>query len=281
MRTSRNVFIGLIVILIGLNILSNTLGLGIHTGNLIGPLIFFAIGLYFYQKSHRILSLIFLIIGLIALFDNVFHINIAGALIAILFIYFGYRLLVGKQKEIVEDWSSSGSSERYEDEKLSEIESHYTDDNLEPERKEKKATRKEEERISFSTKTEKVMVSPSIKSSFIGDIRLTKERFELRDMNIRNGIGDIKIDLSRAIIGEGETVIVINGLIGDIDIYVPYDLDVSVQASVTVGDIEVFENRQSGFNRNIFVESKEYGESPRRVKIVLSLFIGDLDVRYV
>lgn len=278
MRTSRNVFIGLIVILIGLNILSSTLGLGIDTGNLIGPLIFFVISLYFYQKNHRILSMVFLIIGLIALFDNVFHINIAGVFMAMIFIYFGYRLLTGKPKEIVEDWSSSESSERIQDEDALKSTSFIA--NAEAEHRRPRPI-EEEERMSYSTKKEKVMVSPTIKSSFIGDIRLTKERFELRDMNIRNGIGDIKIDLSRAIINEGETVIVIHGLIGDIDIYVPYDLDVSVQASVTVGDIEVFENRQSGFNRNIFVESKEYSQSPRRIKIVLSLFIGDLDVRYV
>lgn len=276
MRTSQNVFIGLIVILIGLNILSSTLGLGIHTGSLVGPLIFFAIGLYFYQKNHRILSLIFLFIGLIALFDNVFRINIAGVLMAILFIYFGYRLLAGKQKEIVEDWSSE-SVEKEEP----KTDTYYPENQAEFDRKDENVKENEAERISYSTKTEKVLVSPSIKSSFIGDIRLTKERFELRDMNIRNGIGDIKIDLSRAIIDEGETVIVIHGLIGDIDVYVPYDLDVSVQASVTVGDIEVFENRQSGFNRTIFVESKDFRQSPRRVKIVLSLFIGDLDVRYI
>lgn len=279
MRKSQNVFIGLIVILVGLNILSNTLGLGIHTGSLIGPLIFFVIGLYFYQKSHRILSIIFLIIGLIALFDNVFRINIAGVLMAMLFIYFGYRLLAGRQKETVEDWSSGEAREPKAEENVTKQE--LFSEEIKQIRYEEEPIIPTEEKISYSTKTEKVMVSPSIKSSFIGDIRLTKERFELRDMNIRNGIGDIKIDLSRAIIDEGETVIVIHGLIGDIDVYVPYDLDVSVQASVTVGDIEVFENRQSGFNRNIFVESKDYNQSPRRVKIVLSLFIGDLDVRYV
>ncbi len=100
-------------------------------------------------------------------------------------------------------------------------------------------------------------------------------------MSIRNGIGDIKIDLTKAIISDGETVIIIQGWIGDIDIYIPYDLDVSIQGIVTIGDLNVFESRQSGFNRTIECTTEDYKSSVRRVKIVLSLFIGDIDVRYV
>lgn len=274
MHTSRNVLIGLIIILIGLSALFRTLGINIHLGIFIGPLIFFVLGLIFYRKNKRILSLIFFAIGLIALFDNVFHINIVGVLIAIAFIYFGYRLLTGTKKDPVEELKEEPIPVSEP-----EIIPSFTkkEESRENPLRDEESGKKEEER----TYQKKVVTSPSFRSSFIGDYTLLGERFELKDMNIRNGIGDIKIDLSKGIIPEGETVIIINGVIGDIDIYIPYDLDVSVQAVVTIGELNVLENRQSGINRNIFIETKEYKQSSRRVKLVLSLFIGDIDVRYV
>ena len=95
LNTSRNVLIGFIIILIGLSILFKTIGINIHLGIFIGPLIFFVLGLIFYRKNMRILSIIFFAIGLIALFDNVLHINIGGIIVALVFIYLGYRLLSG------------------------------------------------------------------------------------------------------------------------------------------------------------------------------------------
>ncbi|WP_096201463.1 cell wall-active antibiotics response protein LiaF [Bacillus sp. FJAT-45350] len=257
MKTSRNVLIGMIIILIGVSVLFNTFHLNFNLGSIIGPLIFFVIGLFFYQKQRKVISLIFFLIAVIALFENVFRINIAGILVALAFIYFGYRLLTGSQKRSKEDddWFSE------------EIDKTIY---------EEKSVKQKEEK-----KKEKILTAPTFKSTFIGDLHLLHHQFELRDMNIRNGIGDIKIDLSKAIIPEGETVVIIQGWIGDIDIYIPYDLDVHVQSMVTIGDLNVLESRQSGFNPTIEYSTSDYKEAERRVKIVLSLFIGDIDVRYV
>lgn len=241
MNTSRNILIGIIIIAIGVSIFFKTIGLDIHLGVFIGPLIFFLLGIIFYRKQNRFLSILFLGIGLFTLFDNVFDINIGGIIVGFIFIFFGYRLLKGKKKE-------EASIEASRD---------------------------------FEQTCEPNVTSPHFRSSFIGDIRLLNNRFELEDMTIRNGIGDVKIDLSKAIISEGETVIVINGIIGNIDIYVPYDLEVSVQGIVTIGDLHVFDHRMSGFNRQLSIATKDYKTSLRRVKLVLSLFIGDIDVRYV
>lgn len=121
----------------------------------------------------------------------------------------------------------------------------------------------------------------NVKKSFIGEVHYTHGRFDLEDLTIQQGIGDVKIDLTKAIIRDGETVIIINGWIGDIDIYVPYDLNVSVDASVILGDLEVLGQREGGVNRNISMRSNEYDEATKKVKLILSLFIGDIDVRYL
>ncbi|MDE5414989.1 cell wall-active antibiotics response protein LiaF [Alkalihalobacterium chitinilyticum] len=268
MHTSRNVIIGIIIILIGLSALLNTIGFNFHLGLLIGPLIFFVIGLFFYRKGHRWLSIIFLLISFVTFFDNVVGVNITGIIIAVVFIYFGYKLLTGHEKA-KDNGVNDNTIDREIDELVKSVDELVEDV---PFTKEKP---KQEEPV------KKVHTTPSFRSALIGDFRLLSDRYELQDMNIRNGIGDIKIDLSKAIIPEGETVIVIHGWIGDIDVYVPYDLDLSVQAMVTVGDLDILDSRQSGINRNIAIATKDYKQAPRRVKLVLSLLIGDIDVRYV
>lgn len=121
----------------------------------------------------------------------------------------------------------------------------------------------------------------NVKKSFIGEVHYTHARFDLEDLTIQQGIGDVKIDLTKAIIKDGETVIIVNGWVGDIDIYVPYDLNVSVDASVSFGDLKVLGQSEGGVNRNISIRTAQYKESSKKVKLILSLFIGDIDVRYL
>lgn len=117
-------------------------------------------------------------------------------------------------------------------------------------------------------------------SSLLGDFIL-RHRFELYDMKINNGLGDVKIDLSQAIIAHGDTTIEIFAGLGDVQLYVPYDLDVYVQASVLIGTLDVLNYKQSGFTRRTQTKSAGYNEATKRVNILVTLGIGDVDVRYV
>lgn len=169
------------------------------------------------------------------------NINIFALFIAAVLIYYGYRMLNKKDKSK----QTEGSVNSNNTHKMNDI---------------------------GDTK---------IRRSLIGEYHLLNQRFELEDLTISHGIGDVKIDLTKAIISEGETVIVINGWIGDIDIYVPYDLDVAVHANVTIGDLEVLGDRQSGISRSLMTKTETYTTSSKKVKLVLSLLIGDIDVRYL
>ncbi|GAA0377903.1 cell wall-active antibiotics response protein LiaF [Bacillus horti] len=123
--------------------------------------------------------------------------------------------------------------------------------------------------------------SSTVHNQFIGDFRYMKNQFELHNMNMSYVITDIKMDLSKAIIPEGESSIAISGVFGDVDIYVPPDLDVSIATSVTVGNFEILGHKQSGINRQIKLATKGYEQSARKVKISVSLFVGDVDVRFL
>lgn len=126
-----------------------------------------------------------------------------------------------------------------------------------------------------------VYCKPFLKNIFVGNYRVMDQVYELQDINIRYGVGDVKIDLTTAMIPEGETVVVIHGLIGNIRLYVPYDIELAINHSMLFGHVSLRGQEQKGWNQNVIFQTEQYREAPRRVKIISSLLIGDTEVRYV
>lgn len=258
MRLVLHRFAGFMAIFIGLSIVVNIIDLDIGY-HLLGPIFLFGIGSIFYFHVHRWIGLILYALALIALFSGLFNFDIAGVLFAFLFIYLGYKLFTGNLKL---SWLANTATQK--------------DENNSPQ----EAVIDHSAQASFKQQATNIK-APAVQHSLIGEVRFINQQFELQDMNISYTIGDVKIDLSKAIIPEGESVIAISGIIGDVDIYVPHDLDVSVTSSVTLGNFDILGYKQNGVNRQIQLATKGYHESYRKVKISVSLFIGDVDVRFL
>lgn len=288
-----NRLIGFMVIFIGISIGVNILGFGYE---FLGALFLFGIGVILYKHVHHWVGIFTLALAVITLFTNVFHINIAGVLLAAVFIYIGYCFLTGKdipflkrarrqekREQRYQEKSQRRKQRRHKRRKRAvddenDIDTDWLDaeiDALQEESQRKRRSNDEYEPADIRLKT------PKFRSSIVGDLHLINHRFELEDINLSSGIGDVKIDLSKAIIPEGESTIAISGLIGDVDIYVPYDLDVAVAGSVTLGDLKVLGHKQGGFNRQINMATRGYEQADRKVKISASIFIGDIDVRHL
>jgi lia operon protein LiaF len=107
------------------------------------------------------------------------------------------------------------------------------------------------------------------RSTVAGVVHLMEREYHLQDIDLACAIADVKIDLSRAIIPDGEHLIRIRGLVGNVDIYVPYDLEYSVTSAVAVG-------RRTPKGALL---TRGYAEAVSRVKIVIALGIGDVNVR--
>ncbi|KHF42035.1 cell wall-active antibiotics response protein LiaF [Halalkalibacter okhensis] len=261
----KQTLFGLIFVIIGFNILVNTMNLSI--GNFIAPLIFFVMGLFFYKRNHNFISLVFFVISASIVFDQLLGMNFMGLLIAIAALYFGIRLVRSPSKE-------KDDSEKVHDKlekKLRKAERKLHKFN------EKTQVEDEPKR----TKDNRTVFTPTMRKSLIGEVHYLGEAFELNDLTIWNGIGEVRIDLSRAIIPEGETVIVVQALIGEVDFYVPEDLAVSIQASSIIGEVSLFHESHGGINQQLSIASKDYKQAPRRVKLILSTFIGDVKVRAI
>ncbi|BCG58383.1 cell wall-active antibiotics response protein LiaF [Paenibacillus sp. URB8-2] len=121
------------------------------------------------------------------------------------------------------------------------------------------------------------------RSTFIGDIHMGREHFQLKNTNISQFIGDTVLDLTNAQIPYGETKINLSAFIGDLKVYVPDDMDlgISVNSSSFIGDMEVLEQSRSGFMSSMQCKTPYYKEAGKKIRINVSAFIGDIKVKTV
>lgn len=115
----------------------------------------------------------------------------------------------------------------------------------------------------------------------IGDIRFGKTPWLIEDLQTWVGIGDISVDLSTAMLTEGENSIDLSGVIGNIKVFVPDTLPVKINVDVKLGDIRIFDNKQSGASRFVSYESDNYALANKKVAIFIQLSVGDVRVKRV
>jgi Predicted membrane protein len=121
------------------------------------------------------------------------------------------------------------------------------------------------------------------RSNFIGDIHMGHDYWELKPLNISHFIGDTVLDLTKAEIPFGETKICISSFIGDVKVYVPnhYEVAVQVVSSAFIGDVRFLDREEGGIFSNVNVQSPRYAEADKKIKLVVSTFIGDTRVTKV
>ncbi|MFC3343641.1 cell wall-active antibiotics response protein LiaF [Paenibacillus abyssi] len=121
------------------------------------------------------------------------------------------------------------------------------------------------------------------RSGFIGDIHLGQDYWELKPMNISHFIGDTVLDLTKAQIPYGETKLTISSFIGDVKIFLPndYEVGVHVVSSAFIGDSTILDRKEGGIFRNSNIETPAYHDCEKKIRLVVSTFIGDVRVTKV
>jgi predicted membrane protein len=122
------------------------------------------------------------------------------------------------------------------------------------------------------------------RSSFISDMSIGQDYWELTDMTVSKFIGDTRLDLTKAKIPAGETRIIISHFIGDVKVFVPDDpdLDVRTTVSVMIGDMQIFNNNETGNHHKDQRRYNEAGEPAlKRIHLIISMMIGDTHVQRI
>jgi lia operon protein LiaF len=128
------------------------------------------------------------------------------------------------------------------------------------------------------------MIRPQhlLKNMFYGRQKTPDDIYEWHDVNIQTGIGDTRIDVSNTVLPKGEAVISIRNFIGNIQILVPYDIEVSVSHSALTGTTIIFdEANEKLFNQNLYYRTDNYDIALQKIKIVTSMGIGRLEVKRI
>ncbi|WP_059172466.1 cell wall-active antibiotics response protein LiaF [Bacillus sp. FJAT-27445] len=123
---------------------------------------------------------------------------------------------------------------------------------------------------------------PLFENILFGQQKTPEQVYDWNDINIQAGIGDTIIDLSYTVFPKGETVIFIRNFIGNVQILVPYEMEVSINHSVMAGSTSIFgEEEAKVFNQVYQLKTANYDESIQKVKILTSLIVGNLEVNRI
>ncbi|MCL6445921.1 MAG: cell wall-active antibiotics response protein, partial [Alicyclobacillus sp.] len=116
----------------------------------------------------------------------------------------------------------------------------------------------------------------------VGDLSIGQHPWVLKDMNLWNAIGDIRVNLATAHVEDGTYQLDVSGYIGDIRVLVPEGLSVDVTCSLKVGDVNVFGDRHSGMgHREVSFRDPDFDTAVKRVIIRVELIVGDVLVQRV
>jgi len=124
------------------------------------------------------------------------------------------------------------------------------------------------------------MVGPDTEFSgrVLGDIR-REGPWTVRNEEIWFGVGDIKLDMTEAEVPFGETSISIYGFMGDIDLTVPEDVGLLVNSTAFVSSTKMLGEKRDYFLSTARLTSPNYEEAERRIRLQVTCFVADLDIR--
>ncbi|KKI89605.1 cell wall-active antibiotics response protein [Bacillus sp. SA1-12] len=119
-------------------------------------------------------------------------------------------------------------------------------------------------------------------NKFFGTQKSPEHVYEWDDVNIQVGVGNTVIDLSDTVLPNGEAIISIRSLIGNVQILVPYEVGVHVNHSILAGTVAFFQDQEErALNESIVYETAEYDKAEQKVKLITSLITGKLEVKRV
>lgn len=142
--------------------------------------------------------------------------------------------------------------------------------------------KKNQTHIEITTEQQESVPDLIHRSNIFGDESFSVNSQNFKGGSISNVFGDIDLDLSKAIIADGEHVLRLHSVFGNIIVQAPKDCGIAVTASALFGDLKVFNEKAGGIFREITFTSPEYrtplADGAKKIKIHVSQIFGDLRI---
>jgi lia operon protein LiaF len=117
------------------------------------------------------------------------------------------------------------------------------------------------------------------KHKIIESYKQGQESWVLKSLSLWHIVGEIQMDLTQAIPEQEVTTIVLQGVIGDIDIVTPDYIGLSVNATALFGQMHIGHEKEAGFTNRLIWQSPDYEQCTQKVHIEVSYLIADIDIK--
>lgn len=114
----------------------------------------------------------------------------------------------------------------------------------------------------------------------IGD-RRRRGNWTVKDEELWLGVGDVELDFSQATIPPGETTLRFISFVGDVDLFIPSSVGVSVRAAGFVIDGDILGRDYDTFLTPVEATSPNYATAESRLRIEMTSFVADLKVKHI
>ena len=115
-------------------------------------------------------------------------------------------------------------------------------------------------------------------STVFGDLSIRVTSPSFRGGTISTVFGDTVLDLSGAVLAEGEQVLAINGVFGDCSVRIPKGTPYSIVAHALFGSLKTPEQHREGVSSTLAYDSPGFTSAAKRLKINVSQVFGDIMV---
>lgn len=117
------------------------------------------------------------------------------------------------------------------------------------------------------------------KQNITSSIRWDRDPWSLRNTSMWHVVGELDIDLSLAMVEGGHNVLMFQGIVADVDLVIPEDYGVEIEAFVLFGQIDFGQDKETGMLNRLYWKSPNYELRDQKVKIIISYLVGDVDIR--
>lgn len=120
----------------------------------------------------------------------------------------------------------------------------------------------------------------SARDALAGSVRRSGPNWTLDNERYQVGLGEIRLDLTRAYIAEGEHRLDLECFIGSINVIVPRIVGVDATAHCSAGSLFVLGEKADGIGRTVTVRSADYGAALRKLVIDADVAMGEIRIEY-
>ncbi|MDT0125897.1 cell wall-active antibiotics response protein LiaF [Paenibacillus sp. RRE4] len=132
----------------------------------------------------------------------------------------------------------------------------------------------------FYSKNKKIHLHDDVmkKQNFMARYYWDQSSWRLRSMSLWHAIGEVNADLSLSIPEEKQTIVLLQGVMGNVRLTLPEDYGVEIEASVLFGRINLLGEQDSGMMNKLVWRTPGYESSEYKVKFIISYIVGDLNI---